>query len=339
MAMIRRVLAAVLLVIVAVALLIFAWPQLFGVERSYVIAEVVSLRALSSIVAMLIVLGLALLAITYRSVRRLAGSLALLFFVYSLLNVAVLANRGFGNGGFETPNAKTLTVLEWNTLGDAVHAQDIATIAVDEKAKVIALPETTAATGVAVAALMNDAGQPMQVWTVAYDHVSKARSTTLLISTSLGSYAIDPATKTTSVLPSIVATPLDGTGPTIIAVHAVAPLADELVHWRGDLAWLKTACSGPNILMVGDFNSTIDHYSGLASTPGMTIGDCRDAAVASHNAALGTWPTSLPALLSAPIDHVMLTTNWRVSGMRVVQNYDTFGSDHRPILVQLSPAH
>ena len=30
--------------------------------------------------------------------------------------------------------------------------------------------------------------------------------------------------------------------------------------------------------------------------------------------------------------------NWRVSGMRVIASHDGYGSDHRPILVQLSPA-
>ena len=58
----------------------------------------------------------------------------------------------------------------------------------------------------------------------------------------------------------------------------------------------------------------------------------------TDNAAVGTWPTMLPALIGAPIDHVLATPNWRVSGMRVIASHDGYGSDHRPILVQLSPA-
>ena len=339
MAMFRRILAAGLLVIVAVALLIFAWPQLFGLERVYVFAEVVSLRALASLVALIVVLGLGLLALASRTVRRLAASLALLFFLFTLLNFAVLASRGLGGTGFETPTHSSISVLEWNTLGDGLKPSDIATVAVDSNAQVVVLPETSSGTGLAVANLMEAAGHSMQVWTVAYDHVSKARSTTLLISSALGTYTVDVTKTTTSVLPTVIATPADGSGPTIIAVHAVAPIPGELSHWRSDLDWLKGACQGKNTIMAGDFNSTIDHYSGLASSADTTIGQCADAAVRSDNAALGTWPTSLPALLSAPIDHVMTTNNWRVSGMRVIQNYDTFGSDHRPILVQLTPAH
>jgi endonuclease/exonuclease/phosphatase (EEP) superfamily protein YafD len=62
-----------------------------------------------------------------------------------------------------------------------------------------------------------------------------------------------------------------------------------------------------------------------------------DAGDATGNAAVGTWPTNLPALLGAPIDHVMATPGWRITGMRVVTNWDGAGSDHRPIVVQLSP--
>ena len=45
---------------------------------------------------------------------------------------------------------------------------------------------------------------------------------------------------------------------------------------------------------------------------------------------------ALPALLGAPIDHVMTTKQWTVTGMRVIQTLDDAGSDHRPIVVQLS---
>jgi endonuclease/exonuclease/phosphatase (EEP) superfamily protein YafD len=140
------------------------------------------------------------------------------------------------------------------------------------------------------------------------------------------------------VLPTVIATPVDGSGPTIVSVHLVAPIPGEMGNWRSDLEWLATACVGENVIMAGDFNSTIDHFSGLASKDGAALGDCFDSAGLSDNAAVGTWPTALPGLLGAPIDHVMQTSNWRVSGMRVIADHDNQGSDHRPVLVQLSPA-
>jgi endonuclease/exonuclease/phosphatase (EEP) superfamily protein YafD len=337
--MFRRILAAAFLVALAIVLLIFAWPQLFGLQDLGVIAQVVALRGLAIVVAVIGVVAFALIAVVSSVARRFAASIALLLLLFSGLNLAVLATRGFGNLAFETIGPNDLTVLEWNTLGDAPGAKVIAALAIETGADVLALPETTEKTGQAVAAAMAKAGRPMHVWTIAYDQISKARSTTLLISTELGEYDVDLTTPTTAVLPSLVAKPADGTGPTIVAVHDVAPLPDELTNWRKDLRWLESACAGTNVILAGDFNSTIDHYAGLASSAGNTIGECSDAAMLSRNAAVGTWPTSLPALLGAPIDHLMVTDNWQVSGMRVIENYDKYGSDHRPILVQLSPTH
>ena len=41
------------------------------------------------------------------------------------------------------------------------------------------------------------------------------------------------------------------------------------------------------------------------------------------------------ALLGAPIDHVMATPDWTVTGSVVMRTLDGSGSDHRPIVVQL----
>ena len=336
--MVRRFLAAVIIVAVAAALLVAAWPQVFGLARSPVVAQVVSLRGLAAAVALVLAVALTLAALISGVVRRFAASLAIALLVFAAVSVAVLFSRGFGNVGFESATDNDVTVLSWNTLGDAPGPETIADLALDTGAEIITLPETTYDTGLEIATLMNAAGKPMWIYTVPYDQISKARSTTLLISAELGEYNVDEGARTTSVLPSVVATPQDGTGPTIIAVHAVAPIPGEMENWRDDLQWLKAACADSNVIMAGDFNSTLDHYSGLSTADGSTIGQCADAALATDNAAVGTWPASIPALLGAPIDHVMTTPNWRVTGMRVVESHDKFGSDHRPILVQLTPA-
>ena len=336
-AMFRFFSAAVVLVVAAAAV-VAAWPQLFGLSQSPVVAQVVSLRGLAAAVALIGVVALTLFALIAQRTRRFATTLAVILLAFVAITAAVLSTRGFGNPGFESAAADDVTVLSWNTLGDAPGADAIAKLALDTGAEIVTLPETTNETGLQVAQLMSDAGSPMWVYTVAYDEISKSRSTTLLVSASLGEYDIDTSAVTTSVLPSIVATPKDGSGPTIIAVHAVSPLPGEMAHWRSDLRWLSTACTGDNVIMAGDFNSTLDHYSGLGHD-GTIISDCSDAADATGNAAVGTWPAALPALLGAPIDHVMTTPNWRVTGMRVIQSEDGAGSDHRPILVQLSPAN
>lgn len=336
--MVRRFLAAVVIVVVAAVLLVAAWPQLFGLATAPVVAQVVSLRGLAVAAALVLVVALTLAALMSGAVRRFAASLAIALLVFCAISVAVLSTRGFGSTGFESATDDDVTVLSWNTLGGEPGAETIAQLALDTGAEVVALPETTYELGVEIAAIMAAEGSPMAVRTVPYDQISKSRSTTLLISTALGEYDVDVSVRTTAVLPSVVAVPHDGSGPTIIAVHAVAPIPGEMQNWRDDLQWLKGACAGANVIMAGDFNSTLDHYSGLATADGATIGQCQDAALATDNAAVGTWPTQLPALLGAPIDHVMTTPNWRVSGMRVIESHDKYGSDHRPVLVQLTPA-
>jgi endonuclease/exonuclease/phosphatase (EEP) superfamily protein YafD len=332
-----RIIGAALLVAAAAALLVVAWPQVFGLATAPVIAQLVSLRGLVVAVGLVLVVALTLVALISTAVRRFAASLALVMLVFCAINVVVLATRGFGNEAFETRTDSDITVLSWNTLGDAPSPELIAQLALESGADVIALPETTREAALEVARLMTSAGQPMAHFTAAYDEVSKSRSTSLLISVELGEYAADETALTTATLPSLVASPVDGTGPIIVAVHAVAPIPGEMANWRSDLEWLAGRCTGGNVILAGDFNSTLDHYAGLG-TDGGTMGTCVDAGLATDNAALGTWPSQLPAILGAPIDHVMASPNWRVSGMRVVQSHDGYGSDHRPVLVQLTPA-
>ncbi len=335
--MLRRVLAAAFLVFLSLVLLVIAWPQLFGLQRVPAVAQLVSLRGLAVVVAVAAVVILGFVVVLSRAVRRLAASAAVLLMAFALLNTAVIATRGIGSPAFATAAPRSVTVLAWNTLGDAPGAEAIAALALDSGADVVALPETTNLTGVKVADAMELAGRPMQVLTIAFDEISKARSTTLLISNDLGEYRVDPAEPNSLVLPTVIARPLTGSGPTIMAVHLVAPIPGEIERWQKDIAWLSSACSEPSTIIAGDFNGTLDHFSGLATADGADLGNCVDAAKATDNAAVGTWPTALPSLVGAPIDHVMATDNWSVTGMRVLENYDKYGSDHRPVLAQLTP--
>ena len=237
-------------------------------------------------------------------------------------------------------SSDTVTVLSWNTLGEVPDAQTIADLALDEGADVVVLPETTDPLGEAVAIAMREGGSPMWVHTQAYDDIAKARSTTLLISPDLGAYAVTSAEfpgppGNTNTVPSVVADPVDGDGPRIVAVHAVAPIRWELRNWRSDLDWLAAQCAGENVIMAGDFNATVDHFAGHG-TDGGDLGRCSDAAAAADSAALGTWPTDVPPLLGSPIDHVLATPDWSVDGFRVIDDLDGAGSDHRPVVATLS---
>jgi len=336
--MFRRVLAAAVVVVVAAILFVLAWPQFFGLQQTFGVAHVVSLRAVAALIAVALIILLVLVALLLRVVRRFFATLAVLLLAFALVNAAVLSTRGFGDTAFETASDSTITVLSWNTLGDVPGAQTVGGLALENDADIVTLPETTNAFALEVAAVMKAAGRPMWVRTTFFDEISKSRSTSVLTSADLGTYTVDETVGQTATLPTVVLRPDDGSGPTIIAVHAVAPIPGEFRNWQADLDWLAQTCSGDNVIMAGDFNATLDHMSGLGASATTTMGDCADAGLATGNAAVGTWPVTLPALLGAPIDHVMATENWRATGMRVVQNQDGAGSDHRPVVAQFAPA-
>lgn len=339
--MTRRIVAAAIIVIVAAALLIAVWPQLFGLERQPVVAQLVSLRGLDALIAGVGVIALLLIALISRRARRLAASIALLLLAFAGVSAAVLATRGATPPGFQTKAAADVTVLSWNTLGDSPGADEIAKLAIAQHADIVTLPETSAATADAVARLMGQAGSPMRELHVSFDQVAKSRTTSLLISTRLGEYRLDTSRGSTTTLPSVVAVPVRGDGPTIVAAHAVAPVPGEMANWRQGLGWLAQRCApGADVIVAGDFNSTLDHYAGLGgpTTTGTgDLGSCHDGARAEGTAAVGTWPTSLPTQLGAQIDHVMASEGWSFVGFRVIGSEDGAGSDHRPILAQLRP--
>lgn len=336
--MIRRFLAAVIVVGVAAALLVVAWPNLFGLAEAPVVAQLVSVRALTSVIAVAAAFTLALVAVLWAGARRFLAALALLAMLFALVNGAVLSTRGFGDESFPTRAPAELSVLAWNTLGDAPGTERIAELVIAEQADIVVLPETSQETAVAIAELTRAAGRPMWVYSIAFDYVAKARSTSVLVSVDLGQHEVDDTVGNTTVLPSMVLRPLEPGGLTIVGVHPVAPLPGELDNWRADLRWVDGICTGERVVMAGDFNATADHFRVVdpaAGVTGLGFGECRNAGLLTGNGAVGTWPTRLPPLLGAPIDHVFVSSDIAVTGMRVLTEYDGAGSDHRPVVARI----
>lgn len=336
--MIRRFLAAVILVGVGSALLVIAWPSLVGLAEAPVVAQLVSVRALTATLAVGAAFTLALVAMLWAAARRFLAGLALLAMLFALVNVAVLSTRGFGDESFPTRAPAELSVLTWNTLGDAPGVDRIVDLVITEQADIVVLPETSQETAVAIAEATRRQGRPMWVYSFAFDYVAKARSTSILVSVDLGEYSVDDEVGNTSVLPSMVLRPVDGTGPTIIGVHPVAPIPGELENWRTDLRWVESVCRGEQVILAGDLNATADHFRVVdpaAGVAGLGFGDCLNAGLLTGNGAVGTWPTRLPPLLGAPIDHVFVTPDITVTGMRVITTEDGSGSDHRPVVARL----
>src|SRR5690554_945420 len=180
--MIRRLLAAVVILAVAAVLLVSAWPQLFGLQRTPLVAHAVSLRALASAVAIGLLLLVVVVATVGRGFRSMAASLSVMLIAFVLVNAAVLSTRGFGGDPIDREQAADLTVLTWNTLGPATTPDAVAELALETGADIVVLPETTLESATQTAVLMREGGRPMWANTLAYDQISPARSTSLLTS-------------------------------------------------------------------------------------------------------------------------------------------------------------
>ena len=168
------------------------------------------------------------------------SGIALLIFGFSILTLALLSTRGLGNASFQTKAPSDLTVLSWNTLGDAPGASTIAQLAISTDADIVVLPETSAATAKSVADTMNAAGHPDSTpGTRARPGVEGPDDLAAHLDASSATYVRDTAVGTTPALPSVVAVPADGTGPTIVAAHPVSPVAgrDEQLARRGWTGW------------------------------------------------------------------------------------------------------
>ena len=338
----RRLVGILAAVLCAVAAAVLTWPPFFHLERTYPIAQIVSFRSLM-VVGFGVVLVLALLLAIARPLRGFAAALAIIALVAGVANAGILVSRGMGSDTLPAKGADSIRVMTWNTAGAATSPDDIARTAVAMDADIVTLPETTIATGEQVALAMRALGHRMWAYHTQYGaHGWDASSTTLLISPRLGTYSvIEPSadgTSNTSTVPSAVAMPTSGSGPVIVAAHAVAPRQEYMQRWRHDLQWIADQCAAKDVILAGDFNATVDHMSGFG-VDGGTMGRCHDAVGATGNGAVGTWPTSLPAWAGAPIDHVMATSDWKATGSVILRSLDGKGSDHRPLVVQLDPAN
>lgn len=341
-----RLFGTLVSVLFAIGVAVVTWPQFFRVETTWPITQIVAMRGLL-VAGLLVTAAAALLLLFSRRLRPWATSMLIIALLGAVANGGILWLRGIDNEALPAPTDSSIRVMSWNTLGSAVSAEQIANVAVRYGADIIALPETTESTGEAIALRLRDVGMPMWVHHVQFNpEVSngpEAWSTTLLISPELGEYSVieDSASgnSNTSVLPSVIAMPIDGSGPTVVAVHAMAPRQSAMDSWRDDLRWIGDQCpAGANVIMLGDFNATLDHMFNFG-VDGGALGACTDAASATGAGGIGTWPTDVPALLGSPIDHVMMSSDWLATGAEVLEFTGSVpGSDHRPIIVQLEPA-
>lgn len=337
-----RLLGILFTVLLAAVTAVVVWPQFFRLEQTYPFAQIVAARGV--VLAGFIILAvIALLLLLARPLRGFAASVLIVALLGAGATGIIGATRGFGASALPAKTDTSLRVLTWNTAGEAVPAEQIAQQILDQGADIVALPETTEAVGERIALMLREQGHPMWVHHVQFrpdvPNGPQSWQTTVLVSPDLGEYSViessEDGSNNTGSVPSVVLMPVDGSGPTVVAVHAVAPRKEEMVQWQADLAWIADQCPQGDFILAGDFNATIDHMATLG-VDGGDIGYCRDVASRTGSGLVGTWPSSVPALVGAPIDHVMASQNWTPTGSAVLD--DAGGSDHRALIVQLEPA-
>lgn len=116
----------------------------------------------------------------------------------------------------------------------------------------------------------------------------------------------------------------------VVAVHTAAPFSELTRNWTTDIATLRRWCGtghGPTIL-IGDFNSTLDHSSLRSAVKG-----CTDAAADRGQGLAATWPSYWPKWFGVQIDHVFTTGTLRPANLQVL---DIPGSDHRALLTRVA---
>lgn len=336
-----RLLGILITVLFAIATAVVVWPQFFHLEQTFPFAQLIAVRG-AVLAGFLVIAVLSLLLLFARPLRGFAASILIVALLGAAATGAIGVARGFGTGTLPEKSAESIRVLTWNTAGEAVSAETIADAILTQQVDIVSLPETAESVGERIAVMLREQGHPMWVHHVQFNsdvtNGPQAWETTILVSPELGDYSVisssEDGTSNTSSVPSAVVMPVDGSGPTIVAVHAVAPRTDAMDRWQSDLKWIADQCPAGDFILAGDFNATIDHMAALG-VDGGDMGECRDAATRTGTGATGTWPASFPELLGAPIDHVMASANWEPSGSLVL---DAAGSDHRALVVQLEPA-
>ncbi|WP_230673883.1 endonuclease/exonuclease/phosphatase family protein [Rathayibacter sp. Leaf248] len=317
---------------VAIVLLVATAPGFFGLAREAPFAQLVSFRLATALGAVAVAVVLVVVAVLVRPVRRLALVIAGLGVAFAVVLAGLQAVRGDDSSPPRAHRLADLRILTWNTL-DSVPVDTVVALATENAVDALSLVEVSEAPAQEIAAALGAAGRPM---TLHYAAGSESTAgTALLLAPSLGAYSVDPESTPTGTLASLVVRPDTPERPVIAAVHAAPPIPSLMADWRSDLSRLAALCSTEeDVVVVGDLNSTLDHWAGLPGTA--DLGGCTDAGSLARGAALGTWPASLPTPLGAPIDHVLFSGRWDVSGYVVVDDRDDAGSDHRPVLAQLS---
>ncbi|MFF1507110.1 endonuclease/exonuclease/phosphatase family protein [Streptomyces sp. NPDC058326] len=113
--------------------------------------------------------------------------------------------------------------------------------------------------------------------------------------------------------------------------HPLPPMPGQVDLWKRELGRIESTArqhTGP-LLVAGDFNASQDH---AAFRSVLRAGRLQDAARLADASRTPTWPMEGPLPPFVQIDHVLVSRDFTVRGIRFP---DLAGSDHRAVLTDL----
>ncbi|WP_250027356.1 endonuclease/exonuclease/phosphatase family protein [Paractinoplanes maris] len=322
----RRVRRTVLLLLLALPGLAWAAVRLLGAERG-VLVQLVAFTPYAGLWS-LIVLIITLWARRWL-VAAVAGLAAVMFAVAVLPRALPDADRGPAGG-------IPMTVMTVNMFIGAADPAAVVRLVREHDVAVLAVQEFTPESAAGLSAAGLDDLLPFHALA---DEIG---------TTGSGLYSRYPMTDQASRrgdggglqdgnLQAYATIQPPGAGPVFVeSAHPLAPYALRAEDaWRSDLAALPRADqSGVPRLILGDFNSTLDH----APLREVIAHGYRDAADAAGRGLIGTWgPYAGLPIPPVTLDHVLAD---RRIGVREVSVHGVSGSDHRALVasVTLPPA-
>lgn len=322
----------VLFALVAAATIRPDWLGLSDWMLTTPLAQIMAARAWLAGLCLAVAVLLALLGVVRKFVAR-AGrislSLALAFLLIGLGHIGILLAHGIQNPAqLGADSEEAITVLTYNTQGGNTNAEELAAIIESEGVDVAVLPETGTRRAEEIQETLETNGLGFELFdTGTGRYEAEFGSTVVLVAQHLGRYVQDesPYQHTSAV----VLEPAAGQGPRIVGIHTFSPQPKVIEQWRAGIEEVYGSCSQPGpFIIAGDFNSTNDHQHAVGAT-------CADGAIQAGSGAVGTWPSSVPALAGTAIDRVLHDGGtYQGVDAKAVQVGE---SDHRGLIVRLMP--
>ena len=254
--------------------------------------------------------------------------------LFAVPSLILAASPGFGiasaRGESSSSTSSTaVSVIAWNAAGRA-GPEEIRDLLDGRDPDVIVLPEYRdggEAGARRLAGMLTASGRDPRNYSVFSSPTDPAYDpTTVAIHKRLGEYRAAGGIATT--FGSLTLRPSDPAKPTIVAVHTAPPVPGLMGRWRRDLDEVRAYMDRERgrAILAGDFNATLRH-GGLGSSPRWAD------ALASAGSREGTWPSSLPAALASPIDHVFVNSGASVVSAEVI---GLGGSDHNAVAARVA---